>query len=74
LGVGGARGNMWEINRLKRENKSLKELIGQLLFEREKGKKIEIMPTLTIKVNKTKLEAGNLNRATRQSVTNLTGS
>lgn len=38
-GVGGARGNLWEINRLKRENKSLKELIGQLILEKEKGKK-----------------------------------
>lgn len=38
-GIGGARGNLWEINRLKRENKSLKELIGQLIFEKEKGKK-----------------------------------
>jgi len=38
-GMGGARGNVWEINQLKRENKSLKQLIGQLMFEREKGKK-----------------------------------
>jgi len=38
-GVGGTRGKIWEVNRLKRENKSLKELIGQLLFEKERGKK-----------------------------------
>jgi len=38
-GVGGARGNVWEINQLKRENKSLKQLIGQLMFEKERGKK-----------------------------------
>lgn len=38
-GIGGARGSVFEINRLKRENKSLKELIGQLMFEKERGKK-----------------------------------
>jgi len=37
--VGNTRGNLWEINRLKRENKSLKQLIGQLMFEKERGKK-----------------------------------
>lgn len=38
-GVGRGRDSVFEINRLKRENKSLKELIGQLMFERERGKK-----------------------------------
>jgi len=38
-GIGGARGNVWEINRLKRENRELKQLIGHLMFEKERGKK-----------------------------------
>lgn len=38
-GVGGAKGNLWEINRLKKENRELKQLIGQLMFEKERGKK-----------------------------------
>lgn len=38
-GVGGVRGNLWEINRLKKENKNLKELIGTLVLEKHKGKK-----------------------------------
>jgi len=38
-GVGGARGSELEINRVKRENKELKQLVGQLLFEKERGKK-----------------------------------
>lgn len=38
-GVGGARGNLWEINRLKKENRELKQLIGHLIFEKERGKK-----------------------------------
>jgi len=38
-GVGGARGNVWEMNRLKRENRGLKQIIGEMMFERQKGKK-----------------------------------
>lgn len=38
-GAGGTRGNIWEINRLKRENRELKQIIGEMMFEREKGKK-----------------------------------
>jgi len=38
-GIGGPRGNLWEINRLKRENRALKQLIGHLMFEHERGKK-----------------------------------
>jgi len=38
-GVAGAKGNLFEINRLKRENRELKQIIGQMLFEKEKGKK-----------------------------------
>lgn len=38
-GVGGAKTNLWQINRLKKENRELKQLIGHLLFEKEKGKK-----------------------------------
>ncbi len=52
---GGTHGQILENNRLKRENKQLKQLIGQLLFEKEKGKKINMVRSLNIKVNKTKL-------------------
>lgn len=38
-GIGGSRSEVYEMNRLKRENKSLKELIGELMFEKERGKK-----------------------------------
>jgi len=38
-GVGGVRSNLFEINRLKRENKELKQIIGSLMFEKERGKK-----------------------------------
>lgn len=38
-GVSGAKGNLFEINHLKRENRELKQIIGELLFERERGKK-----------------------------------
>lgn len=38
-GVAGARGSLFEINRLKRENRELKQIIGNLMFEHERGKK-----------------------------------
>jgi len=38
-GVGGQNSQVWEMNRLKRENRELKQLIGSLMFERERGKK-----------------------------------
>lgn len=38
-GIGGVRSNLFEINRLKRENKELKQIIGSLVFEKERGKK-----------------------------------
>ena len=38
-GVGGARGNLFEINRLKRENRELKQIIGEIMFEKQRGKK-----------------------------------
>lgn len=38
-GISGARGNLFEVNRLKRENRELKQIIGELLFEKERGKK-----------------------------------
>lgn len=38
-GVGGTRGNIWEMNRLKRENKELKQIIGEMMFEHQRGKK-----------------------------------
>lgn len=38
-GVGGVRGNLWEINKLKKENKDLKQIIGEMMFENRKGKK-----------------------------------
>lgn len=38
-GISGAKGNLFEVNRLKRENRELKQIIGELLFEKERGKK-----------------------------------
>lgn len=38
-GIAGARDNLFEINRLKRENRELKQIIGSLMFEHERGKK-----------------------------------
>lgn len=38
-GIGGTRGNLWEINRLKKENKELKQIIGEMMFEKNRGKK-----------------------------------
>jgi len=38
-GVGGTRGNLWEVNRLKKENRELKQIIGEMMFENRKGKK-----------------------------------
>ena len=38
-GVSGAKGNEFEVNRLKRENRELKQIIGELLFEKERRKK-----------------------------------
>lgn len=39
-GIGGTgHGQILEINRLKKENKQLKQIIGQMLFEKEKGEK-----------------------------------
>ena len=38
-GVAGAKGNIFEINRLKRENRELKQIIGAMTFEKERGKK-----------------------------------
>ena len=38
-GVVGAKDNLFEINRLKRENRQLKQIIGAMTFERERGKK-----------------------------------
>lgn len=38
-GVAGSRGNLFEINRLKRENQELKQIIGELMFEKQRGKK-----------------------------------
>ena len=38
-GVGGSNSQLLELNRLKRENKELKEIIGKLVFEKERGKK-----------------------------------
>lgn len=38
-GVAGAHGNLFEVNRLKRENRELKQIIGQMMFEKERGKK-----------------------------------
>lgn len=38
-GVGGAKSNVWETNRLKRENRELKQIIGEMMFEKTRGKK-----------------------------------
>lgn len=38
-GVGGTKGNLFEINRLKRENRELKQIIGGLMFDQARGKK-----------------------------------
>jgi len=38
-GVGGTSSQVLELNRLKRENQHLKQLIGQLLLDHERGKK-----------------------------------
>lgn len=38
-GVAGAKGNLFEISRLKRENRELKQIIGEMLFEKQRGKK-----------------------------------
>lgn len=38
-GISGTRGNLWEVNRLKRENRELKQIIGEMMFNRQKGKK-----------------------------------
>lgn len=38
-GIGGARSEILEINRLKRENKQLKQTIGELFLEKTRGKK-----------------------------------
>jgi len=38
-GVGSERNQVLEMNRLKRENKQLKQIIGEMMFEHERGKK-----------------------------------
>lgn len=38
-GIGGTRGNLWEVSRLKRENRELKQIIGEMMFEKNRGKK-----------------------------------
>ncbi len=38
-GVGGTSSQVLELNRLKRENQQLKQRIGQLLLDHERGKK-----------------------------------
>lgn len=38
-GIGGANSQLLESNRLKRENESLKKIIGELILEKERGKK-----------------------------------
>lgn len=38
-GIGGASSQLLEVNRMKRENKELKQIIGQLLLDKERGKK-----------------------------------
>jgi len=38
-GIGGTKTNLWEVNRLKRENRQLKQIIGEMCFEKERGKK-----------------------------------
>ena len=41
-GVGGTSSQVLELNRLKRENQQLKQLIGQLFLDHERGQKIEL--------------------------------
>lgn len=38
-GIAGAKGDLFEINRLKRENQELKQIIGEMMFEKRRGKK-----------------------------------
>jgi len=38
-GVAGVKGNIFEINRLKRENQQLKQIIGEIVFSKREGKK-----------------------------------
>lgn len=38
-GVGGSRGSLFEISKLKRENRELKQIIGEIMFEKQRGKK-----------------------------------
>ena len=38
-GIGGTKTNVWEVNRLKKENRELKQIIGEMMFEKERGKK-----------------------------------
>jgi hypothetical protein len=38
-GIAGAKGNIFEVNRLKRENQQLKQIIGEMLYQKERGKK-----------------------------------
>jgi transposase-like protein len=38
-GVDGTSSQLLELNRLKRENQQLKQMIGQLLLDHERGKK-----------------------------------
>lgn len=47
-GLGGVRSDLLEVNRLKRENKELKQMLGQLLLDNNRGKKIEIAKRLVI--------------------------
>ncbi|PIP57664.1 hypothetical protein COX03_01905 [Candidatus Woesebacteria bacterium CG22_combo_CG10-13_8_21_14_all_39_10] len=39
LGIAGVKGNIFEINRLKRENQQLKQIIGEMCFQKARGKK-----------------------------------
>ena len=38
-GVAGVKGNIFEINRLKRENQQLKQIIGEIVFSKREGEK-----------------------------------
>lgn len=41
-GIAGVKGNgssVWAINRLKRENRELKQILGEMMFEKTRGKK-----------------------------------
>jgi len=38
-GLSGSTGNIFEVNRLKKENRQLKQIIGEIMFEKERGKK-----------------------------------